>query len=349
MRERAEERSMPPKPVVRMVVPCRNEREFIGALLESVLNADREGMLVEMDVCDGMSEDGTRGIIQRFASQHPWIRLVDNPERTTPQAINLGFRRGTFDVGILMGAHAEIAPDFFRNNLRALDAHPDAGCVGGVITNVYANDVSRAIGAAMSSPIGVGNAHFRTGLRSGPVDTVAFGAYRREVFDKVGWFDERLVRNQDDEFNYRVLRAGYRIWLVTDIRCSYHVRASFEKLFRQYRQYGFWKVYVNRLHGTITTWRQVVPALFVLFVLAGGMLCSFYPVLRSAYLGLLVMYVVLVFLAGVRAAPSWLDRFRIAWAIFILHAAYGLGYLEGVVRFILLRQEPRSSAARSTR
>ena len=188
----------PTLPIVRVVVPCRNEVAFIGACIDSIVKAERTGMDLELWICDGMSDDGTREIISTAARTHAWIKLVDNPARTTPQAMNIGLRPEGYAVGIILGAHAEVAVDFFRKNLDALRDHPEAGCVGGIIENVYLDDTSRRIGAAMGHPFGVGSAHFRTGLKEGDVDTVAFGAYRREVFEKIGYFDERLVCNQNN-------------------------------------------------------------------------------------------------------------------------------------------------------
>jgi GT2 family glycosyltransferase len=121
----------------------------------------------------------------------------------------------------------------------------------------------------MSSVFGVGNAHFRTGGKSGCVDTVAFGAYRREVFERVGFFDEELARNQDDEFNYRVVQGGFKIFLDPAIQSDYFVRGSISKLYKQYDQYGYWKVFVNKKHGAVTTLRQLAPPLWVLFLLMG--------------------------------------------------------------------------------
>lgn len=335
-------------PRVRVAIPCRNERDYIAACLRSLVDADREGLQLEVWVCDGMSDDGTRDEVQRFTAEHPWVKLVDNPYRTTPQAMNIGLREPGYDVGIILGAHAEVDRAFLRKNLDVLQAHPEAGCVGGVIENVYMDVVSRRIGAAMGHPFGVGNAHFRTGAKEGDVDTVAFGAYRREVFDRVGYFDERLVRNQDDEFNYRVLKAGFRIRLSHAIRSKYYVRGSFLKLFRQYRQYGYWKVYVNRLHSTVTTWRQLVPAAFVAYLVLAVVAAVVFP-RAIGLIGLsfapyaLLSFVSAVRAGGVREVPGVMAAF------FVLHLAYGIGYWQGIFDFLLLGKEPKASASSSTR
>ena len=306
-------------------------------------------MELDVRVVDGMSDDGTRAEIQQIAEEHPWIRMIDNVERTTPRAMNLGLRPQGYEVGIILGAHAEIAPDFLRENIGLLEQHPEAGCVGGVIENVYLDVPSRRIGAALGHPFGVGSAHFRTGRVEGEVDTVAFGAYRRTVFDQIGFFDERLVRNQDDEFNYRVVKSGWKIRLSKSIRSKYYVRASLKRLFRQYDQYGYWKVYVNRLHKSVTTWRQLVPAAFVLYLVLGAIAAALDPFLAMLYGAGLVAYLLLALLSALQATDQLTDVFGTTRAFVILHMAYGLGYLRGIWELAILRKEPAAGAHRLTR
>lgn len=336
-------------PRVRVVIPCRNEVGYIERCLLSLVEADRTGLSVEAWVCDGLSDDGTVEVIDRIAAEHPWIRRVDNPARTTPHALNLGLRPNGYDVGIILGAHAEVDPAFLQENVTLLAAHPEAGCVGGIIENVYTDAVSRRIGAAMGHPFGVGGAHFRTGRREGEVDTVAFGAYRREVFGQVGYFDERLVRNQDDEFNYRVTQAGWKIRLSPRIRSRYYVRASYRRLFRQYWQYGFWKVYVNRLHRSITTWRQLVPALWVAYLVLGAVIVLLLPLLAVPYAVGVGLYLLAALVSAARATAMPRDIPGVLVAFLTLHFAYGLGYLQGLWQLIVLRRDPAAKDHRSSR
>lgn len=333
---------------VRVVIPCLNEQAHIGACLRSLVEADRTGIELEVRVCDGRSDDGTRQVITDMGVIHPWITLVDNPERTTPYALNAGLRPDGYDVGIILGAHSEVDRAFLVENVALLREHPDAGCVGGIIENVYSNAASQRIGAAMGHPFGVGSAHFRTGLKEGEVDTVAFGAYRREVFDRIGYFDERLPRNQDDEFNFRVKRAGFGIVLSSRIRSRYHVRASFGKLFRQYRQYGYWKVFVNRLHGTVTTWRQLVPASFVGYLLLAVTVSLLCPALLLWWWAPLALYLALAF-GFALSAGGVIGCAGVMLAFFILHLGYGIGYWQGIWQFLVLRSEPAPPSASLTR
>lgn len=340
---------LPDVPKVRVVIPCRNEAGYIGRCLRSLIATDRSGLQFEAWVCDGLSVDGTRREIEALTAEHPWIKLVDNPARTTPHAMNLGLKPAGYDVGILLGAHAEAETDFLQANIAALRAHVRVGCAGGIIANVYTDATSRRIGAAMGHPFGVGGAHFRTGRRAGQVDTVAFGAYRREALAAIGFVDERLARNQDDELNFRLVRAGWTIHLDPAIRSRYYVRAGMRKLFRQYWQYGYWKVFVGRLHGTVTTFRQVVPAAFVLFLIAGAVASLLHPSLAFAYAGGLALYLVAALISALRAADRLGDAPGVLLAFITLHVAYGAGYLRGIVDFLLLRREPPGSAATSSR
>jgi len=340
---------LPEHPRVSIVIPCRNEAGFIARCLSSLEAAQLDRTRTTVLVCDGMSDDGTRAEIAGFTARHPWIIMLDNVARTTPHALNLGLRHTSFDVGIILGAHAEVEPDFVARNIATLRSDPTVGCSGGVISNEYGDTTSRRIGAAMGHPFGVGGAHFRTGMRSGPVDTVAFGAYRREVFERIGWFNERLVRNQDDEFNFRLTKAGFRIMLDPAIRSRYHVRASYQRLFRQYRQYGYWKVYVNRLHGAITTLRQLVPAAWVAYLVAGLIACILFPVLGWAYLGGVLLYLVVAVASAGTASGTARDISGVVLAFSVLHLAYGIGYWQGILRFVLLRGEPSDLSTRSSR
>jgi succinoglycan biosynthesis protein ExoA len=336
-------------PVVTVVMPVRNEAGYIRQAIEAVLFNDFDQERLQILVVDGRSHDGTREIAAQLAARHPNLRLLDNPDLTVPHALNRALGQATGDVIIRIDGHAIVAPDFVRSSLEELEEHPECGCVGGAIESISSSLASEAISLAMSSPFGVGTARFRTGKQEGYVDTLAFGAYRREVFEKVGTFDEQLTRNQDDEFNFRLTQAGFRIWLSPKIRSKYFVRSNFAKLFRQYYQYGFWKVFVNCKHGRVTNLRQLAPASFL--VLTALLLVSmpFSPPAGTA-LGLLVAgYVGAgVFFSLCRSRrPAVLLRALCAFGL--IHTGYGLGYLEGIVRFLLLGLKPRASHAALSR
>ena len=170
---------------VKVVIPCRNEQGYIVKCLDSLANCNRPGIDLQVCVVDGMSNDNTRLLVKQHAERYRFISMIDNHRRTTPFALNLGLQTRDYDIGIILGAHAVVHTDFLFHNVRVLQEHPEVGCAGGIIRNVHENEWSEIISLAMSSVFGVGNAHFRTGGKSGYVDTVAFGAYRREVFERV--------------------------------------------------------------------------------------------------------------------------------------------------------------------
>ena len=327
---------------VTVIMPVRNEAKHIEQAVRAVLANSGAGQRFDLQVLvvDGMSDDGTREIVTRLAAEFPQVTLLDNPQATVPFALNAGLRRACGEIIIRVDGHAFVAPDFIANALSELERRPECDCVGGSIDNIDENDTARAVSLAMSSPFGVGNATFRTG-GEGYVDTLAFGAYRREVFDRIGEFDETLTRNQDDEFNYRLTKAGGRIWLSPRIRSRYVVRSSFPKLFRQYRQYGYWKVYVNRKHGAVTNLRQLVPAAFVATVVLLALLALAVPAARLVLAAVLLLYLTGALVAGaakVGSGISLLPRVMLAFAT--MHVGYGLGYLEGLYRFMLLGERP---------
>ncbi|MES2629096.1 MAG: glycosyltransferase [Bacteroidota bacterium] len=334
---------------IAVVIPSLNEEKYIEKCVRSVLNSDYPADKIEVWIADGESTDSTPQILHRLSEEDSRVKHLVNTHKTTPFALNLGLQASQADYLMILGAHSEIDSNYLSECASILDRIRDVGCVGGMLRNICLDETSSMISAAMSSPFGVGSAHFRTGAATGYVDTVAFGMYRREVFERIGYFDTDLTRNQDDEFNYRLLKhSGYRIYLTNAVFITYFVRASFEKLWRQYFQYGYWKVLVNKKHGSITTLRQLAPALWVSGLVAGLVLSLLSPWLAAAY----VLTVVTYFTGAVVFASRLTEKNKpgIVRSFFILHHAYGLGYLKGILHFLLLnRRGAIQSASRTSR
>ena len=335
-------------PVASVVIPCLNEVDTIGACIDSLLAQQSLAGDLEIIVVDGLSDDGTVEVLEDYAKAHPQVIHLSNPERITPVAMNLGFKSARSDVVVLLGAHAEAAPDFVRRNLEALSAHKESGCVGGVVEQVHGDATSRRIGRALTSPFGVGDARFRTGGLAGHVDTVAFGAYRKSVLDEIGGVDPGLVRNQDDELNYRLTEAGWRIWFDPRIRSTYHVRSSFRQLFRQYRQYGYWKVFVNKKHSAITTWRQTVPAAFLLAIFV-AVACLATGLAPTALLWLLGLWMLGAVGSALSGGGRLIDVPGVVLSFITVHVGYGWGYWSGILRFVVLRRKPSLESKTLTR
>lgn len=331
-----------------IVIPCLNEEEYIERCVRSLVNQKGAKSPIKIWVVDGGSTDGTLSILQHLQEEIEELTVLHNPKKFTPISMNMGIEAGNAPVVIILGAHAEASNDFIQQNLSTLMEHDEAACVGGLIENIDENRASELISKAMGSSFGVGNATFRTGGQEGWVDTVAFGAYRRSVLDEVGLFDESLVRNQDDELNYRITRNGHKIRFNPAIRSRYFVRGSFAKLKKQYQQYGYWKVYVNQKWKTVTTVRQLFPAAFVIFLFS-FFLAFLFPPYAFLYGAVLALYFLLSFAFAMRSSDKLKDVPGIMRCFFILHFYYGWGYLEGMVRFMLLGKPPKTASTSLSR
>ena len=247
------------------MVPCRNEEGYIARCLDSILEGDYPRSLLEVLVVNGGSSDRTAEIVAAYAAAHRGVVALENPQGTTPAALNIGIRAASGRVIVRMDAHVLYPPDYIRRLVAGLE---DSGAdnVGGVLETVPGEDtpVAQAIALGISHRFGVGNSHFRVGTSERrEVDTVPFGCFRREVFDRIGLFDEELIRNQDDEFNFRIITRGGRVLLLPDVFCRYFARRSFSQLARMYYQYGYFKPLVARKVGRVMTVRQLVPGLLV--------------------------------------------------------------------------------------
>jgi glycosyltransferase involved in cell wall biosynthesis len=322
-------------PSVSVIIPVRNEAGFIDGTLQALLAQTQLPAHYEIIVVDGVSDDGTRSILDKIAATDARVKVLNNPSRTVPAALNLGIREAVGDIIIRVDGHTTVAPDFIRANLSLLADHPEAWSVGGPIAHRGKTILGRAIAAAMSSRIGVGGANHRFEDYDGYAESTAFPAFRRWVFDKVGLFDEALVRNQDDELNFRITRAGGRIFISSRVKYDYFVRGSLKALFAQYMQYGYWKVEVMRKHGRVVAPRHLVPALFVASVplCVGATLLLPLP-FSLAPAAPLVAYGGLLAVLALSVSARQRDlRVGIgaAAAAATMHVAYGVGTLAGLV------------------
>jgi glycosyltransferase involved in cell wall biosynthesis len=252
--------------LVSIVIPCRNEADFIERCLLSLVNSDYPKDAMEVLVVDGRSDDGTRAVVERFRARHAWIRLLDNPSRLTPVALNIGIRAARGTIVFRMDAHSEWTPTYIAECVRSLE-RTGADCVGGIMVTAPRSQGAwgRAVVAALSHPFGVGNSYFRIAPDQPRwVDTVFGGAYRRDVFREVGLFNERLVRGQDIEFNLRLKREGKRTLLVPTIRSYYYARTDLWAFVRHNWTNGVWAILPFLYSRVIpVTWRHLVPMVFV--------------------------------------------------------------------------------------
>ncbi|MGE0526237.1 MAG: glycosyltransferase family 2 protein [Bdellovibrionales bacterium] len=331
--------------LVSVVIPCRNEAKAIEQTIRAILDSEHPN--IEVLVVDGMSEDGTRSIVGQIEQADPRVRLIDNPKNLTPYAFNLGVKNARGEFIQIVGARNVVQPDYIPILLHTLKTRPDVACVGGDYQHVYDSETGRLISLAMESKFGVGLGNYRTMGQNAYVDTVGVPMYRRSIFEKVGYFDERLTRNQDDDFNFRLRKRGYKILYVHAAKVTYLVRGSYKKAFEQFRQYGYFKVYVNKKHGELTTLRQLAPAAFVALWVVGLPLSLFLMQVRAFLSFVALIYVGLGFtLAGWDL--TFIDRFMALGACFILHVGYGIGYWEGIWDFVVHSRSPRTDFQRQT-
>lgn len=323
---------------VSIVIPCRNEESYIEKCVQSFLNQTYPQNLLTIIVSDGMSNDKTREIINKMKKDNDNIILLDNKGLTAPKGMNLGINHTNSDIIIIFGAHSYADENFVMENIKALE-NEEVGCAGGLITTVNNTDKGAAIAEAMSCPFGVGNALFRYADKETYVDTVAFGAYRRTVLETVGLFDEELVRNQDDELNFRVEKSGAKILLSPKIKSTYYSRGDFKKLWRQYYQYGFWKVRVIQKHKRPASIRHLIPLMFVLFLVFGGVLSTLSNLLKIGYSVILSLYILLdlAFSFKISKKKSFKYLKYLVVSFPLLHISYGLGFIMGIFNFYILK------------
>lgn len=322
-------------PTVSVIMPVRNEALFIRKSLDALLRQTYPKQLMEVIVADGMSTDSTRETIKDVAanSEIP-ISIVDNLKLIAPAGLNCALVKASGRIIIRVDGHCEVDSRFVENCVAILRSGAADG-VGGPIETVGDSRRAKAIALAMSSTFGVGGSAFRTvNDREMYTDTVAFPGYTREILLKAGAFNEELVRNQDDEYNYRIRKLGGRILLSPKIRSRYYSRSTFKSLIRQYFEYGYWKVRVLQLHPGQMRLRQFIPFIFVVALILLTLLSFF-----SVSAGWLLLTLAGSYLLANLAASVYTARQKISaipllsFSYLILHISYGLGSLVGLISF----------------
>lgn len=322
-------------PFVTVIMPVRNEEKYISSALDSVMNQQYPPEKLEILVVDGMSDDRTRQIAAEKHKPGIHLEVLDNPGRIVPIAMNIALRRARGEVIIRVDGHSEVQADYVQRCVEHLGNDALAG-VGGRVDTVGQTPSAEAIALAMSSRFGVGGSAFRTKTQDSVfADSIPFPAYPRQIVARAGLYDEELVRNQDDEYNYRIREMGGRLLLASDIVTRYYSRGTLKSLFKQYFQYGYWKVRVLQKHPRQMSLRQFVPALFVSALLGNLALALVLPALWWLFVGILGSYL----LAAVTTAAwlSWQRKknyfFTLIAAFAALHLGYGSGFLLGLVKF----------------
>ena len=322
---------------VSVIVPCRNEIRHIREFLDSVFRQELGQIEMEVLIADGMSDDGTRLILGEFEKGYAALRVLDNPEKIAPTGMNRAIREAQGEIIIRMDAHTVYAPDYVRSCVEVLH-ETNADNVGGPALTRADGYIARAIAHAFRTPFARGGAKFRDPQYEGSVDTVPYGCWRKSTLERIGIFDEKLVRSQDYELNMRLLSCGGTVWQSPKITSWYWPRASLLGLFRQYFQYGFWKVAVIRKHRGLASWRNLVPGLcllvgVVLPLCAAGANLSGLAWWQNAFFAAWFALAGLYFIASFASAFSvakregwrFLPSLPIVFATY--HSSYALGFL----------------------
>lgn len=320
-------------PKVSIIVPCYNEQFTIRLLLEALREQTYPRADIEVIIADGHSTDGTRDAIAAFQRDFTDVnvRVVENAKRSIPAALNRAVEAACGEIIVRLDAHSRPYPDYVANCVAAHIAGRGEN-IGGVweIRPGAETWMAESIAVAAAHPLGVGDALYRHTKQAAEVDTVPFGSFRRVLMDRVGFFDESLLTNEDYEFNARIRKAGGKIWLDPSIRSVYYARSTLWELIRQYWRYGFWKWRMLRRYPDTLRWRQALPPLFMLSVISLVILSIFLPMARLLLAVELFIYLFTMTLTGLYAAFRQ-QKFYLApglsLAIPAMHLSWGSGFL----------------------
>jgi succinoglycan biosynthesis protein ExoA len=340
------------EPFVSVIMPIRNEETAIQSSLGSVLAQRYPRHRMEVIVVDGMSTDRTREIVLQLAKYDERVRLLDNPRKIMAAGFNEGFMAATGSIILMLGGHTQLSSNYVHACSSVLQRGL-ADCAGAPIDPVSGGKGNDAVRAALTCSFGVGNPAFRSQCSEPKyVDTVAFGAYTREIITRVGLLDEELVRNQDDEFNYRIRKLGGRILLIPNASSRYVARSSIPLLWKQYFQYGFWKVRVLQKHPHQMQFRHFVPVLFVITLVSSALLSPFVRLARGELVITILLYIMTnLFVSTIvtRKARRWKLLWSLPIVFVTLHFAYGIGCLVGLIRFCNRLSTPLATQAQITK
>ena len=328
-------------PSVSIIIPCRNEEKYIGKCLDSILSQDYPKERLEVLVVDGMSEDKTRETIKNFQFSNPnfQLRLLDNPKKFTNFAFNMGIKESKGEIIMLMGAHAGYEKDYISKCVKYLKEY-NVDNVGGIMLTLPRDNtlIAKAIAISLSHPFGAGNSYFRIGSEKPRwVDTVFGGCYKREVFEKIGLFNENLIRNQDFEFNLRLRRAGGKILLVPNIVSYYYPKSNLRDFFMHNFKDGFSITHPLKLGVRAFSWRHLMPLIFVLGLTGTGILGIFFPIFVWFFLVILGLYLLVNFYFSCEISikeKNWKYFFVMPTVFAARHIGYGLGSIWGLILII---------------
>lgn len=322
---------------VSLVIPVYNEERYIKNCIESLLLQDYPTDCMEWLFVDGMSTDKTKEILNAYSNRFPkLIKIIDNPNKTVPYAMNIGINYSKGKYIIRLDAHADYSYDYISKCVYYLNI-TDADNVGGITITKSRGFVGNVIAKMLSCKFGVGNSEFRTNGKSGYTDTVPFGAFRKEVFKKLGGYDERLTRNQDNEMNYRIRKNGGKIYLSSDIRSSYYCRDSLKGIVDMAIKNGKWNVITMKLCPGSMSARHFIPLMFLLSLILLPLLGYQFNILLKLFLIEIILYFMLDIIFSFNQSNKISEFFLLIVLFPIFHITYGIGSILGLLN--LLKKE----------
>ncbi len=331
---------------ISVLLPIRNEELYIKDSILSIVHNNIFNKNMELIVIDGHSTDLTVEIVNKIINENKDIniKLLDNPGRIVSTGMNLGIKEARGEFIVRIDSHSTY-PKLYLMNLVKFMIELNADNVGGCVETKPMDSTikSLAISESLSTSFSVGNSLFRTLKKGKPieVDTVPFGCYRKKIFDRIGLYDEDLVRNQDDELNARLKQDHGKIFLIPNIRIKYYARDSYVKLFSMFYQYGYFKPLVNMKLKHPATFRQFVPLMFVVYLFSGFFLSMVYTDLGRVFVLGLMIYLFSSFFVSCNITRFRYSPFLILHlmaSFFLIHFSYGLGYITGIINFLILRK-----------
>ena len=321
---------------ISIIIPILNEEKYIAKCLNSIVDSDFDKNDMEVLLIDGGSEDETIEIIKGYQKKYPFFKFLHNPKKIAPIAMNIGINNAKGNFIFIISAHASYPKNYF-SELAKYCEKLNADCVGPLLITEVKNKTptSNAIKNVLSDKLGVGSA-FRSGVSEiKEVDTVPFGCYKKEVFEKIGLYDERLVRNQDIELNKRLKKAGGKIYLVPEIKCTYYARETFKDLAKNNFNNGLWNILTAYYTGALSSlsFRHFVPMLFVLSLIFFGICGVFNKWCLYIFLGILLSYLSIISIRSVQIKKDT-TFFHQILAFLVLHFSYGIGSIVGIIKVI---------------
>lgn len=323
---------------ISIVVPVRNEEKYIIECINSIINFDYDKNFIEVIFIDGASEDNTVKIIESYTEKYPFIKILENEKKIVPISMNLGIKASSGNYICRLDAHSSYPSDYLKKLLfwsRKLNAdNVGAICITDIKTNT---NIAKAIKFVMSDKFGVGNSLFRVGVKEPlEVDTVPFGFYKKSVFKNIGFYDERLARVQDLEFNKRLKKNNGKIFLIPDVKCTYYPRENYKDFLKNRFETGKWVMLSSYFTNSLKSIsiRHIIPLIFSLVVIFNFIIALFIKQFFYIFCFLILVYSSILFLRAIKIKKDFFLAFSILIGYFVLHFSYGLGSLKGLYEII---------------